>query len=462
MSLNINSSFMSRSNSEQALVDFILRTISTKSTNEIIDIHDKMELTLNELIKGGLNASQLNALPEYFIQNCIEKENIDKETLEVAGLEGGILNRIFGITEEAPKVESWETILNTDEAKPVFDDFQNPFEMHSNEKNLSKTEILELIQLNKIEIPKIKEALEKHIIEVSDLANLGLSYEFIERLQGFYIVEPEIIPFEQLPPLRNNASDIFFLGMKGSGKSTMLASLFAYANSTGVMRYKVDNQAGNKYRNELVLGMAQGYLPQSTSKEFINFIPVDMKYEGQKNYQELNFLDMAGEKFRSVAEDGINEFESYKKYLDNNNRKCLVFIIDYYENNRVETLRQDQNLQMVFTQLIAYGILEKTDAVYLVVTKADLFPSPDKKGYADSYVNSKYRNFLNTCKEAKETYKFVLKSFPYSIGPTKFQYLLEDCDPLTNSNLVEYPKLLLEQLEHDMGYKRGGGIKTWF
>ena len=294
MSLNINSSFMSRSNSEQALVDFILRTISSKSTNEIIDIHDKMELTLNELIKGGLNASQLNALPEYFIQNCIEKENIDKESLEIAGLESSIINRLFGITDEAPKVESWETILNTDEAEPVFDDFHNPFETHSNEKNLSKTEILELIQLNKIEIPKIKEALEKHIIEVSDLANLGLSYEFIERLQGFYIVEPEIIPFEQLPPLRNNASDIFFLGMKGSGKSTMLASLFAYANSTGVMRYKVDNQAGNKYRNELVLGMAQGYLPQSTSKEFINFIPVDMKYEGQKNYQELNFLDMAG------------------------------------------------------------------------------------------------------------------------------------------------------------------------
>ena len=61
---------MTRSNSEQALVDFILRTINTKTSNEIIDIHDKMELTLQELLSGGLNATQLNDLPEYFIKNC--------------------------------------------------------------------------------------------------------------------------------------------------------------------------------------------------------------------------------------------------------------------------------------------------------------------------------------------------------------------------------------------------------
>jgi hypothetical protein len=128
----------------------------------------------------------------------------------------------------------------------------------------------------------------------------------------------------------------------------------------------------------------------------------------------------------------------------------------------VETLRQDQNLQQVLSLLEAYGILEKTDAVYLVVTKADLFPSPDKQSYADSYVSTKYRNFLNACKEAKDTYNFVLKSFAYSIGPAKFSYLLEDCDPATNVNLVEYPKLLLQQLENDMGYRRNGGLTNWF
>ena len=70
--------------------------------------------------------------------------------------------------------------------------------------------------------------------------------------------------------------------------------------------------------------MAQGYLPQSTDTKFINFIPVDMKHEDEKNCQQLNFLDMAGEKFKNVAEAGMSEFSSYQKYLENKNPKCLL------------------------------------------------------------------------------------------------------------------------------------------
>ena len=452
---------MTRSNSEQALVDFILRTINTKTSNEIIDIHDKMELTLQELLSGGLNANLLNELPEYFIQTCIEKEGLDKDTLDAAGLDSQVLNRLFVGAEDEPNGPNWEDIF-----KKKGDDDNNkpPLEpIDSSEKNsIDRDSLLTSIANNKASIPDIKDGLNKGTIDVSDMANLGFSYDFIDRLQGFYAEEPEFPPVELLPPLRSNTSDIYFLGMKGSGKSTMLASLFSYANSIGVMRNKVDNQFGNIYRNQLVLGMAQGYLPPSTPSEFINYIPVDMKYEGQRDYQELNFLDMAGEKFRRVADTGIDEFATYKMYLQNNNRKCLIFVIDYIENNRTETLRQDQNLQQVLSLLEAYGILEKTEAVYLVVTKADLFPSPDKQSYADTYVSTKYRNFLNACKEAKSSYNFVLKSFAYSIGPAKFSYILEDCDPSTNLNLVEFPKLLLQQPENDMGYKRTGGLTNWF
>jgi hypothetical protein len=106
--------------------------------------------------------------------------------------------------------------------------------------------------------------------------------------------------------------------------------------------------------------------------------------------------------------------------------------------------------------------LKKAEAVYLVVTKADLFPSPNKQEYAEQYISNKYRNFLNACLHAKKSYNFELKSFPYSIGPAKFSYILEDCDPDTNSNLVDYPKLLLEQLENDMAYKKGNKLGSWF
>ena len=98
---------MTRSNSEQALVDFILRTINTKTSNEIIDIHDKMELTLQELLSGGLNANLLNELPEYFIQTCIEKEGLDKDTLDAAGLDSQVLNRLFVGAEDETNGPNW-------------------------------------------------------------------------------------------------------------------------------------------------------------------------------------------------------------------------------------------------------------------------------------------------------------------------------------------------------------------
>jgi predicted GTPase len=452
---------MTRSNSEQALVDFILRTINTKTSNEIIDIHDKMELTLQELLSGGLNATLLNDLPEYFIQNCVNKEGIDKDTLETAGLDSQIIGRIFGAAVNEPVEQSWDTIFKTQEPPSQVENTEETISFFGT-NTMGREDLLTSIANNKALIADIQDGLNKGTIEAADMANLGFSYDFIERLQSFQAQSPIFPKLSDLPPLRTNATDIYFLGMPGSGKSTMLAALFSYCNEIGVMKNIVDNQFGNKYRNQLVLGMAQGYLPSSTPSEFINFIPVDMKYEGQDHYQQLNFLDMAGEKFKSVADEGVEEFSAYKNYLNNNNPKCLIFVIDYFENNKVEALKQDQNLQQVLSLLEAYGILEKTEAVYLVVTKADLFSSPNKQEYADNYIRTRYRNFLNACKEAKDAYNFVLKSFPYSIGPAKFSYILEDCDSSTNANLVEYPKLLLQQLEHDMAYKKDSKLSKWF
>ena len=445
---------MPRSATEQVLVDYILSTIRTRSTNELLDYHSIMDVTLKEMMNNGLSASQINGLPVDFIRLFIEDGNISLEDLEDAGVDDQVIQGVN------PNYTS--TIL---EPEPIFEPINgaftpimDPSQSDGFSEIPSKESILEDVRNNKALIANVQEALNRRVINSNDLANLGFSYEFIDRLQQ-YVPQPAIFPeFKDLPPLREDSSDIYFLGMPKSGKSTMLAALFSYCNEIGVMGNIVDNQFGNKYRNQLVLGMAQGFLPSSTPTKFINFIPVDMQYHGQTNSQQLNFIDMAGEKFRSVASEGIQEFAAYKNYLNNNNPKCLIFVIDFFENNKVEALKQDQNLQQVLALLKKFNVLKKAEALYLVVTKADLFPSANKQEFAEQYISSKYRNFLNECMKAKKTHKFVLKSFPYSIGPAKFDYILEDCDPETNSNLVEYPKLLLEQLENDMAYRRDG----WF
>ena len=201
---------MTRSNSEQALVDFILRTINTKTSNEIIDIHDKMELTLQELIGGGLNATQLNDLPENFIQNCVNKEGLDKDTLDAAGLDNGILNRIFGSSDSQPSDQTWEDIFRKkqdlgDETLNKKQDEEIDF---TNVNSVGRETLLTSIANNKALIADIQYGLNKGIIEAADMANLGFSYDFIERLQSYVTQEVTFPEFEDLPPLRQNATDI--------------------------------------------------------------------------------------------------------------------------------------------------------------------------------------------------------------------------------------------------------------
>jgi hypothetical protein len=426
-----------RDKTQQAMAAVLLRSIPTKSPEEIEAIYSRMNIWLIEMIEqGGLSSDQLNAVSEELLKISLDKDEISLEQLEAAGLASEKIHRLAGKVTEQPTPQA---------AVPSIP--QPPSERQI---------LLSQIERGKAIIKDIQNGLNRGLLQESDLIGFGLSYDFIERLKN-YVQITAIFPTQaQLPVLRNNSTDIYFLGMPSSGKSTMLAALFSYCNSVGILRNVVDNSFGNKYKNQLVLGMAQGHLPSSTPTEFINFIPVNMRYPGTSKDQQLNFLDMAGEKFRNVANGGMDEFQKYQDYLSNQNNKGLIFVLDYFANNRVECLRQDQNLQEVLALIEQFGILKKTDAVYLVVTKADLFPSENKQRFADDYIDNNYRNFLNACQEAKRKYKFELKSFPFSIGPTRFSYILEDCIPTTNRNLEVYPKKLITQIENDFAYRKGG------
>jgi hypothetical protein len=443
---------MPRSSSEKAIVDFILKSIRTRSTNEILDYHSKMEITLQEMVRAGLLPDQLNALPESFIIDCIGRGEISAQELLDAGW----------VKPDINDASNDEIVIEPEFDNLIDIDFGSDDVIPSSSIVLSKEQLIDKIVANKAFIPDIQIGLSKNIISTEDLVGLGYTHDLIERMLQFEHQKPVFPSLNELPPLRLDASDVYFLGMPGSGKSTMLASLFAYCNDIGIMRNIVDNQFGNKYRNQLVLGMVQGFLPSSTPTEFVNFIPVDMRYSDVDGYQKLNFIDMAGELFRRVAQSGMTDFKKYQDYLNNQNPKCLIFVIDYFHNNRVDTMKQDQNLQEVLALLEKFGILKNTEAVYLIVTKADMFPEDDKQAYADKYIETRYRNFLNACMDAKDKYKFSLKTFAFSIGPTCFNYILQDCNSETNDNLVKYPQQLLEQLSEDLVYDKEGRGRSFF
>ncbi len=434
-----------RDQKEQALVDFILKNIRNKTAVELQNYRSIMGITLAEMIYAGLRAEQLESLPNEFLKECIDNNEVTSEEMISAGLSEDRVNELIGATSEPdPEPEPF----------PIYPDpYPTPVANQSERENL----LLD-IDNNDAEIADIQRGINRKIISKQDLYDRGCSADLVERLMQYSPLNAIFPKVSDLPPLRKNATDVYFLGMPGSGKSTMLASLLAYANKKGLMKPVVDNSFGNKYKNQLVLGMVQGHLPNSTPREFINFIPVDMRHAAQDNTQQLNFIDMAGEKFKQVADSGIDEFKAYKDYLSNDNNKCLIFAMDYFEKNPVKYTEQDQNLQEVLALLEKFDILKKTDAVYLVLTKADLFPDDNKQKFCETHVDKMYTNFVNSCLDAKKTHKFVMKNFPFSIGPSRFNYILEDCDLETNENLVRYPKQLLKQLEEDISYFKKG----WF
>ena len=439
----------SRTPEDQVLVDFMLRSIKSKTTDEIIAMHQSvLKISLSELIRGGLQANQLNALPIDFVKDVFNKKDISRDELEDAGMDEDRLNQID------PKIVLPPPVIPSG---PGLDDFP-PISLPTS----GTSNMINRIRERTATAIDVRDALISNEISEADLINnFGYSSDMINMIRNFVPQVTYFPPLTELPPLRTGATDIYFLGMPASGKSTMLASFLYYGNRSGLLRREVNNTHGNKYANQLIMGMAQGYLPSSTPTELINYIPLSLRNpDNADSSRDMNLIDMAGEKFRKVGNDGMQEFKAIRDYLTNENSKCLIFVMDYFkEDQSVALMEQDQNLQEVIAQLDKAGIMARTETIYMVVTKADLFPTDDKKGYAKEYIERNYRNFLSYCQEMKKKHKLTLKSFPYSIGPSELTHLMKDKNPATNVNLENYPKLLTDQILEDFPFtKKGFGL----
>jgi hypothetical protein len=444
-----------RSQEEQTLVNFALKYIKTKSLDELLDMYNSnSKVSIREMISSGLQFNQLEQFPDAFLMDIINSGEITAEELQDAGISDERMNQIQPTKKNSDFGN--QTVQDSDP-------FASPFDFN---KGLTiveeiETNIIDRIRNKEATAVEVRDALKENKISDSDLINqLGYSLDMVKMIRSF---EPQITyfpPLTELPPLQSGATDIYFLGMPGSGKSTLLASFLHYANRAGLLRREVTNSHGTKYANELMTGMAQGYLPSSTPTELINYIPISLRSPDKADsYRKLNLIDMAGEKFRKVGTDGIREFRAIRDYLSNDNSKCLIFMLDYFEEDEILALmEQDQNLQEVLAQLDNAGVLAKTETIYMVVTKADLFPTGDPRSFAKDYIENNYKNFLSYCREMKKANKITLKSFPYSIGPSTLTYLLKDRDPRTNKNLDYYPNLMVEQIIEDFPYISNRGF----
>jgi hypothetical protein len=139
---------------------------------------------------------------------------------------------------------------------------------------------------------------------------------------------------------------------------------------------------------------------------------------------------MSGELFDDAYGDGeVSENNlNAKNYLNNNNRKLLFFVLDYdkhvkNELNPMGETPQGAKMTAILSLLEKFGTFKKTDGIYILVSKADLFDAGNLEQAAEDFIYDNYKSFIQNCIDIQEnnSSEFKIKIYPYSIGNLTMQ-----------------------------------------
>lgn len=270
---------------------------------------------------------------------------------------------------------------------------------------------------------RIQSLMRDGLLTPNDLmVELGWTEQDIARIWQVEDRDTGFDDWKELPPLPGNRTDIYVFGIVGSGKSSMLAGILYQAQMRGILEADVDYPVGVQYKDDLVTRVKMGILPKSTRSDVLNFISINL-YDNNENPHPVNIIEMSGEKFSNTYRRGVDESSiGARQYLKSANRKILMFAVDYHHYitgaDRSEDATQAAKLEMALQLLEKDGTLAKTDALFFVVTKADLMDENDNIGAATQRFieSSEYKNFLRLCKRLKGKFGFELAIFPFSLG----------------------------------------------
>lgn len=239
-------------------------------------------------------------------------------------------------------------------------------------------------------------------------------------------------------------TDIFFWGMPSSGKTCALAAIL---NTMNACYTPVDpiikTQFGMSYRHSLTFLFKNGYayLPPASVVERTQYMPFRLKAreEADRFYRNISFFELSGEIFKYIYDivNGSNiagvdkleqknvAFNTVDLLLGSSNQKIHFFFIDHsVKKQHIE--EQGMFLNAAATYFTQYKNIfkKRTDAVYIVLTKADgICAENDKERsiLASEFLHDKFGAFINAMGGLCERHSinnFSLKIF--SIGDVYF------------------------------------------
>ena len=121
-------------------------------------------------------------------------------------------------------------------AKVAQESFAPPASSSVTPPSDTKLELIEKVKRGEVGIDQIKKELNNNLYTYSDLEAAGVPKRIIHAMQYYFQLRPiRSFAIEDLPPMDKGRTDLFFVGIAGSGKSVMLAGLLQYANKKGIM-----------------------------------------------------------------------------------------------------------------------------------------------------------------------------------------------------------------------------------
>jgi DNA replication protein DnaC len=362
------------------------------------------------------------------IISIVKKGEITIEEFKAAGLSQNIIDQILS------SITSKEQIEN-------------------NAKR--RREFLEKVISGRVSADEIKANINNGSFSFDDLLDAGISERVVNSLKH-YCNSRRITLFRninQLPPMEEGRTDVYFVGVPGSGKSTMLSGLLNMANKNGILMADIYNNDGSIYQTQLISDLNKGVLPNATASGSYNYVALSLK-DGNGAKHPFNIVEVPGENYVNMFNNGdVGEFLSY---ISNGNKKILIFVIDamaHHTGYNDSSSQLDQNLVYVniLNMFKANGILNQTDAIYLVANKFDalketryIASNSSDVDLADDFLQEEFKNLIANCKDAREesNNKFKIKVLPFSIGNVSYTSVIENFNK-------EHSEVVIENLIED-------------
>lgn len=442
-----------------------MRTMKLMELKPIKNIQTMNKIVKEQILRSCNDPSiSLDKLDEYVERGDISIEELRKYNLELSKVKE--LERRQKQREEGGDYFDLEEEEN--DGLNLFEDIEEPVAAPTKKetKKLNKTEEIQKVVGGEVDIEDIKKNINNKLYTYEDLKKAGISAEFINSFKHFQnqkAVGPTSV--DSLPPMERGRTDVFFVGIEASGKSVMLSGLLFYAEKAGMSIPDAYNNEGDKYAAQIITDLRRGILPKSTPEGF-NYIALSLSDEKGRAHP-FNIVEVPGENYKQIYERGIEneKVKDFVNYIKNENRKILIFVLDVLgheqlfdaDNNNIKILNQSQAYSNILSMFEKNRILEKTDAVYIVVNKFDLIkkknPNTTKTDLdlAIEFVDEEFINLRKNCERYRDrcSNKFKIRVLPYSIGNILYRKILKEFHP-------EYSERLVKQLLSDSFVVAGG------